>query len=158
MLFLTSISIRPVFIQAGSSSENSSIDSADVARNPVTMYSGSPPSRTSSTQSSAANADVTRDDLNAAIEAGDWAVVGATGKLMRLCAKVLHVSALTTFTLKLLFWLIPSTRQIILCHPASREQGILPDSHLPSHQKAVVSTVPQNWIGWSKPVTGKVSC
>ena len=84
MLFLTSISIRPVFIQAGSSSENSSIDSADVARNPVTMYSGSPPSRTSPTQSSAANADVTRDDLNAAIEAGDWAVVGATGKLIAI--------------------------------------------------------------------------
>ena len=83
ILFLTFIAIRPVFIQAGSSSENSSLDSADVARNPVTMYSGSPPSRASPTSSSAANADqkvVTRDDLNAAIEAGDWAVVGATGK------------------------------------------------------------------------------
>jgi len=76
---------QPVVKQAGSLSENSSMDSADIARNPVTMYSGSPPSRTSPTNSSAANADqkvVTRDDLNAAIEAGDWAVVGATAALL----------------------------------------------------------------------------
>ncbi|KAL7539834.1 hypothetical protein ACHAXR_009661 [Thalassiosira sp. AJA248-18] len=71
----------PIFLPVGrSSGDQASLDSTDspsMGTNPLQIHS-----KRGSGAPSPIQGKVTRDDLNAAIEAGDWAVVGATAALL----------------------------------------------------------------------------